>query len=233
MNKTRARFLYRSSAYTIEATAAVTTVQCRDAGPVAALQLSSSQKHMCPVPVPSIMHTWSTMNRLICSCDVHVLLMLSYAVCQTQDINNNVIIAYSSYNFWWIDVKCYVINDRTFAKAAEWAVCKFSKKKKIPVLKIQDSAETYVFENVNRAYSKYPSFILLSSMSHVESFGFQRSCSFNTIIQLLYNGICFVVYTTNVCHAHLILIFIWLKYVPPITIFILLNDVQAPCNNLC
>jgi hypothetical protein len=25
------------------------------------------------------MHTWSTMNRLICSCDVHVLLMLSYA----------------------------------------------------------------------------------------------------------------------------------------------------------
>lgn len=64
----------------IASTAATDTTADNLAGPMAALQLSSSQKHMCPVPVPSIMHTWSTMNRLICSCDVHVLLMLSYDV---------------------------------------------------------------------------------------------------------------------------------------------------------
>lgn len=43
------------------------------------LHMSSSQKHILPVPVPSIMHTWSTMNRFIWSWDVQVRLTLSYA----------------------------------------------------------------------------------------------------------------------------------------------------------
>lgn len=43
------------------------------------LHISSSQKHMRPVPVLSIMHTWSTMNKFICSCEVQVRLTLSYA----------------------------------------------------------------------------------------------------------------------------------------------------------
>lgn len=43
------------------------------------LHISSSQKHMWPVPVLSIMHTWSTMNKFICSCEVQVRLTLSYA----------------------------------------------------------------------------------------------------------------------------------------------------------
>lgn len=43
------------------------------------LHISSSQKHMWPVPVLSIMHTWSTMNKFICSCAVQVLLTFSYA----------------------------------------------------------------------------------------------------------------------------------------------------------
>lgn len=43
------------------------------------LHISSSQKHIRPVPVPSIMHTWSTMNKFICSWDVQVLRTLSYA----------------------------------------------------------------------------------------------------------------------------------------------------------
>lgn len=42
------------------------------------LHISSSQKHMWPVPVLSIMHTWSTMNKFICSCEVQVRLTLSY-----------------------------------------------------------------------------------------------------------------------------------------------------------
>lgn len=67
------------SKYTANATATDRIAHDRSS-PEALLQLSSSQKHMCPVPVPSIMHTWSTMNRLICNWDVHVLLMLSYAV---------------------------------------------------------------------------------------------------------------------------------------------------------
>lgn len=45
----------------------------------ARLHISSSQKHIRPVPVPSIMHTWSTMNKFICSWDVQVLRTLSYA----------------------------------------------------------------------------------------------------------------------------------------------------------
>ena len=46
---------------------------------IAALHLSSSQKHMWPVPLLSIMQTWSTMNKLICSCDVQVRRTLSYS----------------------------------------------------------------------------------------------------------------------------------------------------------
>lgn len=77
-------FFYRSrNRYTANAANAGTTTQERVC-PGAALQLSSSQKHMCPVPVPSIMHTWSTMNRLICNLEVHVRLMLSYAVGTTR-----------------------------------------------------------------------------------------------------------------------------------------------------
>lgn len=45
----------------------------------AELHMSSSQKHMWPVPELSSMHTWSTMNRFICSCDVHVRRTLSYS----------------------------------------------------------------------------------------------------------------------------------------------------------
>lgn len=45
----------------------------------AALHMSSSQKHMWPVPVLSIMQTWSTMNRLIWSWEVHVRRTTSYA----------------------------------------------------------------------------------------------------------------------------------------------------------
>lgn len=45
----------------------------------ASLHMSSSQKHMCPVPELSIMHTWSTINKFICNCDVHVRRTTSYA----------------------------------------------------------------------------------------------------------------------------------------------------------
>lgn len=43
------------------------------------LHMSSSQKHMWPVPVLSIMQTWSTMNRFIWSWEVHVRRTTSYA----------------------------------------------------------------------------------------------------------------------------------------------------------
>ena len=43
---------------------------------VAALQLSSSQKQSVPRPLLCDMQTWSTMKRLICSCEVHVRQML-------------------------------------------------------------------------------------------------------------------------------------------------------------
>ena len=46
----------------------------------APLQSSSSQKHMCPLPPPSVMHTWSTMNRLMSRASVHVRLVLSRGV---------------------------------------------------------------------------------------------------------------------------------------------------------
>ena len=46
----------------------------------AALQSSSSQKHMCPLPPPSVMQTWSTMNKLMSRLSVHVLLVLSRGV---------------------------------------------------------------------------------------------------------------------------------------------------------
>lgn len=52
------------------------------------LHISSSQKHMWPVPVLSIMHTWSTMNKFICSCEVQVRLTLSYAANRRKCINN-------------------------------------------------------------------------------------------------------------------------------------------------
>lgn len=41
------------------------------------LHISSSQKHICPLPELSIMHTWSTINKFICSCDVHIRLTTS------------------------------------------------------------------------------------------------------------------------------------------------------------
>lgn len=52
------------------------------------LHISSSQKHMWPVPVLSIMHTWSTMNKFICSCEVQVRLTLSYATNRRKNTNN-------------------------------------------------------------------------------------------------------------------------------------------------
>lgn len=45
----------------------------------AVLHISSSQKHMWPVPELSIMHTWSTMKRFIWSWEVHVRRTTSYA----------------------------------------------------------------------------------------------------------------------------------------------------------
>lgn len=51
----------------------------------ATLHLSDSQKHMCPLPVPSYMHTWSTMNREISSLDVHVRRTLSKSEEQNDD----------------------------------------------------------------------------------------------------------------------------------------------------
>lgn len=44
---------------------------------VAGLHMSPSQKHIWPVPLPSIIQTWSTMKRLICNCDVQVLRTVS------------------------------------------------------------------------------------------------------------------------------------------------------------
>lgn len=52
------------------------------------LHMSSSQKHMWPAPLLSIMHTWSTMNRLICSCEVHVLRTTSYAENENEQKSN-------------------------------------------------------------------------------------------------------------------------------------------------
>lgn len=46
------------------------------------LQPSVSQKHMCPWLLDSSMQTWSTMKRLICSFEVHVLQMFSVAAGQ-------------------------------------------------------------------------------------------------------------------------------------------------------
>lgn len=43
------------------------------------LHISSSQKHIWPFPELSIMHTWSTINKFICNCDVHILRTTSYA----------------------------------------------------------------------------------------------------------------------------------------------------------
>lgn len=42
---------------------------------------------MWPVPVLSIMHTWSTMNRFICSWDVHVRRTTSYAGNETLSVS--------------------------------------------------------------------------------------------------------------------------------------------------
>lgn len=54
----------------------------------ALLHMSSSQKHMCPVPLLSIMHTWSTINKFICSWDVHVLRTTSYAINEKHFISH-------------------------------------------------------------------------------------------------------------------------------------------------
>jgi hypothetical protein len=56
----------------------------------APLHMSSSQKHMWPVPVLSIIQTWSTINRFICSCEVHVRRTTSYAgMKEIQKINSS------------------------------------------------------------------------------------------------------------------------------------------------
>lgn len=65
---------------------------------IAALHISSSQKHMWPVPLLSIMQTWSTMNKLICSCDVQVRRTLSYSDYVTVDIK---------YIFIWFSMQLF------------------------------------------------------------------------------------------------------------------------------
>lgn len=68
------------------------------------LHISSSQKHMWPVPVLSIMHTWSTMNKFICSCEVQVRLTLSYAANRDEGLSVN----YSSYKLLTTVIYIYI-----------------------------------------------------------------------------------------------------------------------------
>lgn len=94
---------------------------------IAVLHISSSQKHMWPVPLLSIMQTWSTMNKLICSCDVQVRRTLSYSDYVTVVIKiefvlfSNVIVSslHSSvfliYRFWYFVWFCRIIHDKKAA----------------------------------------------------------------------------------------------------------------------
>ena len=107
---------------------------------VAALQSSSSQKHMCPLPPPSVMHTWPTMNRLMSTLSVQVRRTFSIAE-RKKKIYCYFVVQLYSFPTNWLCLNKYKSTYNTNAAESDVFLICWRNSKWRPILKGSYSAD--------------------------------------------------------------------------------------------